>query len=50
MYVEVGEEPIQIPWERVFEEMDEERSVAMAEDKTWRTVVERVVRILDSEN
>jgi hypothetical protein len=50
MYVEVAEEPIQISWERVFEEMDEERSVAMAEDKTWRTVVERVVRVLDSEN
>ena len=46
----MAEETIQIPWERVFEEMDEERSVAMAEDKTWRSVVERVVGVLDSEN
>ena len=50
MYVEVEEDPIQIPWETVFEEMDEEKSVAMAEDKTWRSVVERVVRVLDSDN
>ena len=46
LYVEVGEDPIRIPWELVLDEMDEEKSVAMAEDKTWSSVVSRVVKEL----
>ena len=46
LYVEVGDDPIQIPWEQVFDELDEGKSVAMAEDKTWHSVVSRVVEEL----
>lgn len=46
LYVDVGDEPIDIPWEHVFGELDEEKSVSMAEDKTWHSVIARVVEEL----
>ena len=46
LYVTVGDENIEIPWATVFENLDVEKSVRMASDKTWNAVVSRVVEEL----
>ncbi len=46
LYVEVGDENIEIPWERVLDNLDVEKSVKMASDKTWNSVVSRVIEEL----
>ena len=46
LYVVVEDEAIEIPWTTVFKNLDVEKSVKMASDKTWNAVVSRVVEEL----